>query len=83
MSGITGLVALVVSIVALAILKGCRDAISKHENRLDDLARDVRRLKESSTPPVERILSQPPEEGPERAVSAPVQELMREISVTE
>ncbi len=83
MSGITGLVALVVSIAALAILKGCRDAISKHENRLDDLARDVRRLKESSAPTVEKMLSRPPEEAAEKAVSTPVQELMRDVSVTE
>ncbi|MHC4327086.1 MAG: DUF2339 domain-containing protein [Planctomycetota bacterium] len=83
MSGITGLVALVVSIAALAILKGCRNAIRKHEDRINGLAREIHRLKESSDLAVEETPSQPPEEVPEKVVSAPVQELRREVSVTE
>ncbi|MHC4229728.1 MAG: hypothetical protein ACYSW0_20025, partial [Planctomycetota bacterium] len=73
MSGITGLVALVVSIAALAILKGCRNAIRKHEDRINGLAREIHRLKESSDLAVEETPSQPPEEVPEKVVSAPVQ----------
>ncbi len=81
MSAITGLVALVVSIAALAILKGCRDAIAKHEDRINDLAREIHRLKESSRVAVAEAFSQPPEEVREKAVSAPVQALRRETSI--
>src|SRR4030043_176570 len=83
MSGITALVAIVVGLVAVAILKSCRDAIRKNEDRIDDLEREIYFLKISSGWAVEEAPGQPPIEVPEKAVSAPTQELREEISVTQ
>jgi len=83
MSGIIGLAALVVSIIALVILKGCRDVIKRHEDRINYLTREIHRLKQSTDLSVEEAPSQPPEEVPETTVSTLVQNLRRDTSITE
>ena len=83
MSEIIGFVALIVSIVALVILKGCRDVIKRHEGRINHLAREINRLKQPTDLSVEEAPGQLPEEVPETAVSDLVQKLRRDTSVTE
>ena len=83
MAEIIGFVALVVSIVAVAMLKACHDEIRKNEDRIEDLTRQIRRLQASSGRGVEDAPSQPLEGVPEKVIStsAVMQELRQEISV--
>ncbi len=82
MAEIAGLVALVISIVAVAMLKACRDAIKENKERIDDLARQIHRLQESSGREVEEVPGQPLEGVPEKVVptSAVLQEPRQKIS---
>ena len=83
MAEIIGFVVLVVSIVAVAMLKACHDEIRKNEDRIEDLTRQIRRLQASSGRGVEDAPSQPLEGVPEKVIStsAVMQELRQEISV--
>ncbi|MHC4121300.1 MAG: DUF2339 domain-containing protein [Planctomycetota bacterium] len=80
---IIGFVALVVSIVALARLKNCRDAIKRHGDRLDELSEKLLSLKRSSGPAFEETVSRPPEQVTDKAEPVADQERQREVSVTE
>jgi uncharacterized membrane protein len=79
---IAGLVALVVSIVAVAMLKGYREEVRKYEDRLDDLAREIRQLKESAGREVRKAPGPPRQEVPEETAWAPRPEPGREPSAT-
>jgi uncharacterized membrane protein len=59
-----GLAALVLSIVAVALLKGCRNAIKDQQDRLDHLAQKINRIEKSPALPLDKA----PRPGPQAAV---------------
>ncbi len=81
MAEMAGIVALMVSIIALVMLKASREAIRLLENRIEDLARQVHRLQESSGRKVEDAPSQARAAVPDNVVSTPRIEPEQEISV--
>ncbi len=83
MAEMAGIVALMVSIIALVMLKASREAIRQLENRIEDLVRQVHRLQESSGRKVEDAPSQARAAVPDKVVSTPriEPEPKQEISV--
>jgi len=80
---IVGLLALVISIVALAKIQGSRDEIRKQQARLDSLVRDVDRLKESPGPSVEESVGLPPEQVVEEPLTVADQQRQHNVSMAE
>jgi uncharacterized membrane protein len=58
-----GLAALVLSIVAVALLKGCRNAIKDQQDHLDHLAQKINRIERSPALPLDKV----PRPGPQAA----------------
>jgi hypothetical protein len=71
MAEMTGIVALVIGIIALLMLKGSRDTIRLLEARIEDLARQVHRLQESSGREGQEAPSQTRLAVPDKVVSTP------------
>ena len=80
---IIGLVALVVSIVALVRLQDCRDGIKKQQARIDHIAQEVRRLTESSASADKEVVSPQSAKIPGKPPPVADQERGHEVTVTE
>lgn len=80
---VIGLVALVVSVVVLARLKGLREAIGRQQGRIDSLVEEVSRLKDSSAPGVEETISTPRESTAEEPLPVADQAEHSEVSEAE
>ncbi|UCG55862.1 MAG: DUF2339 domain-containing protein [Phycisphaerales bacterium] len=79
-----GLVALVIGVVAVVQLKGCRDAIHRQKCRIDHLAQEIGRIKKSTDLGPEEGLHPPSEAVAEKLPAAQEQEKQRrEIPATE
>ena len=77
-----GFTALVVSIVAVALVKGCRSAIKAQQTHLDYLSQKLANIEKSSDTTVEeKALRPPPEAVPEKPPPAVEEERRREIPV--
>ncbi len=78
---IIGLLALVVSIVALARIQGLRDAIRGQQTRLDSLARDISRIKELFGHSLKEPIERPLEQVEEQPLPAVEEQRRREVPV--
>jgi len=76
-----GFTALVVSIVAVALVKGCRSAIKAQQTHLDYLSQKLANIGKSSDATVEKRALRPPPEAP--AKPSAVEELLRSRTTLE
>lgn len=71
-----GFTALVVSIVAVALVKGCRSAIKAQQTHLDDLSEKLANIEKSSGATVEEKALRPPHEAPAKPLT--LEEVLRQ-----